>query len=436
MIVTKFGGSSLADSAQFQKVQAIVDADPERRVVVVSAPGKRFSGDNKITDLLYTLDGHLRYGVPDDGIWDSIAARYTEIRDSLGITIDIETELREFSATLSKTSDASLLVSRGEYFCARLMAAYLGFAFVDARDVIRFSFDGKLDLETSEALVREAYETYGKIVVPGFYGAFPNGDINLFSRGGSDITGSYLARFLGAQVYENWTDVSGIYSADPKIVEHPKPIASITYKELRELSYMGANVLHEESILPVQDCGIAIHIRNTNEPEGGGTFITKDADGRTPITGIAGKKGFISFIIHKKNMSGEIGFLRRVLSIFEKYSMSVEHIPTGMDVLSVIVSEEQAARYIHSILSEIESTLGATVTIDRNLSLIAIVGRNMAGHCGISSAVFRIFGEAGINIKVIVQSPDELNIIVGIDTEHHERAIACLYETLCQENLL
>lgn len=436
MIVTKFGGSSLADSAQFKKVKAIVEADPRRRVVVVSAPGKRGSGDNKITDLLYTLDGHLRYGVPDDKLWDSIAARYTEIAESLGLDIDIAAELAAFAKTLGKDTDQSFLVSRGEYFCAKLMSAYLGFAFVDAADVMRFSFDGKLDRKASGALVQAAFEKYGSMVVPGFYGSYPNGDIQLFSRGGSDITGSYLSEFLKAEMYENWTDVSGIYSADPRLAKDPKPIASITYKELRELSYMGANVLHEESILPVQDHGIAINIRNTNEPENRGTIITREAGSGTPVTGIAGKTGFLSFVIHKKHMSGEIGFLRRVLSVFEKYGINIEHIPTGMDVISVIVSEEQAAKHMHAILSEIESSLGAQVKVDRNLSLIAIVGRNMAGRYGISASVFSIFGKNGINVKVIVQSPDELNIIVGIDAEFHEKAIGCLYDGLCREGLL
>lgn len=436
MIVTKFGGSSLADSAQFKKVKAIVTSDKRRQVVVVSAPGKRYSGDNKITDLLYTLDGHLRYGVPDDKIWESVSERYREIAEALELDLDIAEELSELEKTLGKETDQNFLVSRGEYFCAKLMSAYLGFTFVDAAELMRFSFDGKLDLEASEALVKGAFEAYGNMVVPGFYGAYPNGDINLFSRGGSDITGSYLARFLNAEIYENWTDVSGIYSADPRLAEHPKPIDRITYKELRELSYMGANVLHEESILPVQDCGIAINIRNTNEPENSGTVITRDAGAGTPVTGIAGKTGFISFVIHKKHMSGEIGFLRRVLSIFEKYGINVEHIPTGMDIISVVVLEEQAAKHVHAILSEIENTLSADVTVDRNLSLIAIVGRNMAGHYGISASVFGIFGDNGINIKLIVQSPDELNIIVGIDAKYHEKAIGCLYNGLCREGLL
>ncbi len=436
MIVTKFGGSSLADSAQFQKVKSIIEADPERRVVVVSAPGKRHSDDTKVTDYLYTLGSHLKYGVPDDKIWNSVVERYKEIKESLNLTIDIEAELAEFAATFSKNIDQNCLVSRGEYFCARLMSSYLGFAFVDAADVMCFSYDGTLDVAESEKRVRAAYEKYGKIVIPGFYGAYPNGDINLFSRGGSDITGSYLSRFLGASIYENWTDISGIRSADPRLAENPKAIERITYEELRELSYMGASVLHEDSILPVQECGIAINLLNTNEPSHTGTIITKDAGKGTPITGIAGKKGFMCFVVHKKHMSSEVGFFRRVLSVFERFNISIEHTPTGMDMFGVIVSEEQVAKHIHSIIAEIENNFDAKVTLERGISLIAIVGRNMAGHFGICAAVFSILCEHQINVKMLAQSPDELNIIVGIDDANHGKAINGLYHGLCKANLL
>ena len=291
MIVTKFGGSSVADSTQFKKIKAIIEANPARRVVVVSAPGKRYSSDTKVTDYLYTLGSHLKYGVPDDRLWNAVVERYKEIKESLNLTIDIEAELAAFSSTFGKDIDQNCLVSRGEYFCARLMSDYLGFTFVDAADIMCFSYDGTLDIAESEKRVIAAFEKYGSIVVPGFYGAYPNGDINLFSRGGSDITGSYLARFLGASIYENWTDISGIRSADPRLAENPKAISRITYEELRELSYMGASVLHEDSILPVQECGIAINLLNTNEPDHPGTIITQDAGDGTPITGIAGKKG-------------------------------------------------------------------------------------------------------------------------------------------------
>ncbi len=436
MIVTKFGGSSVADSTQFQKIKSIIEANPARRVVVVSAPGKRFSGDTKVTDYLYTLGSHLKYGVPDDRIWNAIVERYKEIKESLQLSIDIEAELADFAKGFSKDIDQNLLVSRGEYFCARLMSSYLGFTFVDAADVMCFSYDGTLDIVESEKRVVEAYEKYGSIVIPGFYGAYPNGDINLFSRGGSDITGSYLARFLGASIYENWTDISGIRSADPRLADNPKAISRITYEELRELSYMGASVLHEDSILPVQECGIAINLLNTNEPEHAGTIITQDAGEGSPITGIAGKKGFMCFIVHKKHMSSEVGFFRKILSVFERYNISIEHTPTGMDMFGVIVSEEQIAKHTHTIISEIENNFDAKVTLERDISLIAIVGRNMAGHYGICASVFGILCENEINVKMIAQSPDELNIIVGVNGANHAKAIRSLYEGLCKAELL
>ncbi len=436
MIVTKFGGSSVADSAQFKKIKNIIESNPARRVVVVSAPGKRHSGDTKVTDYLYTLGSHLKYGVPDDRIWNAIVERYQEIKESLNLTIDIEGELAAFAKNFSKDIDQNYLVSRGEYFCARLMSNYLGFTFVDAADVMCFSYDGTLDVVESEKRVVEAYEKYGSIVMPGFYGAYPNGDINLFSRGGSDITGSYLSRFLGASIYENWTDISGIRSADPRLAENPKAISRITYEELRELSYMGASVLHEDSILPVQECGIAINLLNTNEPDHAGTIITQDAGEGTPITGIAGKKGFMCFVVHKKHMSSEVGFFRKVLSVFERFNISIDHTPTGMDMFGVIVSEEQVAKHIHSIISEIENNFDAKVTIERDISLIAIVGRNMAGHFGICASVFGILCKHEINIKMIAQSPDELNIIVGVNGANHAKAIRSLYEGLCEAGLL
>lgn len=435
MIITKFGGSSLASSAQFKKVKSIVTADKRRTVVVVSAPGKRFPGDNKLTDLLYILHGHLKYGVSDDGIWESVAARYREIAESLQIG-DIDRLLREFASTLSKNTDLNFLVSRGEYFCARLMSEYLGYAFVDAADILRFSFDGSLQLEESEKRTREAYESRGPMVVPGFYGAYPNGDICLFPRGGSDVSGAYLARFLQAETYENWTDVSGICAADPRIVKNPKTMEKITYEELRELSYMGAGVLHDESILPVQERGIDIFLKNTEKPTRPGTCITKDAGDGTPVTGIAGKKGFVSFTIHKKHMSSEVGFLRRVLSVFEKYGVNIEHTPTGMDSISVIVSEEQAAKPLYAIISEIEEMQGARVKLEKGLSLLAIVGRNMVGHSGICAAIFSILGKEKINVRMLAQAPEEVTVIVGIPEIDHERAIAALYEGLCEENLL
>ena len=436
MIVTKFGGSSLADSAQFKKVKSIIRSNPARRVVVVSAPGKRSSNDNKITDLLYTLGSHLKYGVPDDKIWVSIVNRYKEIKETLNLDIDIEAELNEFSKTFGKDINQDLLVSRGEYFCARLMSSYLGYTFVDAAEIIRFSYDGRLDVAESAKRIRAAFDQYGNIVVPGFYGAYPNGDINLLSRGGSDVTGAYLSKCLNADIYENWTDVSGIRAADPKLAKNPKAIQRVTYDELRELSYMGASVLHEDSILPVQEAGIAINLRNTNEPANPGTIISKEATDGTPITGLAGKKGFLCCAIYKQHMSSEIGFFRKVLSVFEKYNVNVEHTPTGMDMCGVIVSEEQAAKHIHTIIAEIKTMLHAEASIERDIALIAAVGRNMAGHPGICAAIFKILGERKINVKMIAQSPDEHNIIVGISADKYAEAISALYDGLCAENIL
>lgn len=436
MIVTKFGGSSLADSAQFEKVKNIVESDARRTVVVVSAPGKKKSGDNKITDLLYTLGGHLRYGVPDETIFAAIKERFVEIKTALSLDYDVGAELDELAASFSKTTDQNYLVSRGEYFSAKLMASCLGYTFVDAADVIKFDFDGTLDEKESARLIKSAYDKYGKIVVPGFYGAYPNGDINLFSRGGSDITGAYVARFLNAEIYENWTDVSGIFAADPRIVSMPKSIARITYEELRELSYMGANVLHEDSVLPVQEADIDINILNTEKPLDRGTIITREAGDGPFVTGIAGKKGFVSFDIHKKHMSGEVGFLRKVLSVFEKYGVNIEHTPSGMDVISVIVEDAKLKNATYPIISEIETTLGASVTLERGLSLIAVVGRNMAGKIGICSSMFGILGKNGVNIRLLAQAPDELTIIVGVAEADHEKAILGLYEGLRGEDLL
>ena len=423
MIVTKFGGSSLADSAQFRKVKEIIDADSRRCVVVVSAPGKRGADDNKITDLLYTLDGHLRYGVPDDKIWDSIAGRYTEIAKSLGLSIDIDAELRAFAKTLGKNTDQSLLVSRGEYFCARLMSAYLGFAFVDAADVIRFSFDGRLDLETSAR----------SLVVPGFYGAYPNGDIHLFSRGGSDITGSYLARFLNAEIYENWTDVSGIYSADPRLAKNPKPIERITYEELRELSYMGANVLHEDSILPVQDCGIAINIRNTNAPEEPGTMIVPDSTDEElsayTITGIAGKKDFTSINIHKDLMNSQIGFCRDVLNVLSEHQIPLEHMPSSIDSMTVIVDSAHLNGLEEEIRTEIiKAVQPDSIETEDGIALIAVVGRGMCRTRGVAARIFAALAHAHINVRMIDQGSSELNVIVAVKETDFEQAIRCIYD--------
>lgn len=435
MIVTKFGGTSMASAEQFKKVKSIIDANPQRQVVVVSAAGKKDSKDSKITDLLYTLHTHLIYGVPYDDIWGMIAGRYTEIANDLGLDYDIANDLNKLKSELNKNIDQAYLISRGEFLSAKLMSAYLGFDFVDAKDIIRFTYSGTVDTERSEQNAKKAFSSRGKIVVPGFYGSYPNGDICLFSRGGSDITGSYLARFLDARIYENWTDVPGTLTADPRIVDNPKTISQITYTELRELSYMGANVLHEDSIAPVQEKNITINIRNTNEPSCSGTIIKRECnDDSSVITGISGKKDFVSFDILKDRMSTEIGFTRRVLGIFEDYKINVEHIPTGIDSVSVIVSGTSVGSNMYDIVARIESELGAKVNAKKGIALIAIVGRNMVGKSGICARVFASLSAAGVNIKMIAQPPDETNIIVGVDNNNYQKAIKALYEDFEKAN--
>ena len=428
MIVTKFGGTSMASAEQFKKVKSIIDENPARQVVVVSAAGKKNSSDIKITDLLYTLHTHLVYGVPYDDIWGMISGRYIEIKEELGLNCDIEAELAKIKGELNKNLDQNYLISRGEYLSAKLMSAYLGFDFVDAKDIIRFTYSGTVDTERSEQNAKKAFSRRGNIVVPGFYGSYPNGEICLFSRGGSDITGSYLARFLNARIYENWTDVPGTLTADPRIVDNPKTISQITYTELRELSYMGANVLHEDSITPVQEKNISINIRNTNEPSCPGTIIKRECnDDSAVITGISGKKDFVSFDILKDHMSTEIGFTRRVLEIFEDYKINVEHIPTGIDSVSVVVSGTSVGSNMYDIVARIENELGARVRAKKELALIAIVGRNRVGKSGICARIFASLSAVGINIKMIAQPPDETNIIVGVDNSNYKKAIKALY---------
>lgn len=436
MIVTKFGGSSLASATQLKKVKNIISANPDRQVVVVSAPGKRDSSDYKITDLLYTLRSHFKYGIPDDGIREMIIERYTKIKEELDLDIDIEKEINEFFKSCSKKTNTATVVSRGEYFSAKLVAKFLGFSFVDAADILTFNFDGKIDYEKSKQAVIEAIDKYGNIVVPGFYGAYPDGDIHLLSRGGSDVTGAWLAAFLDADVYENWTDVSGIYAADPRIARGARTIKTITYEELREMSYMGANVLHEDSILPCQKADIPINILNTNDPENSGTIITSEAVHLHPITGIAGKQGYVSFIVNKEHIAGEVGFIYRLLSIFNKYDVSVEHIPTGMDTVSIVTYSDEVKNCTHKIVADIANEFDCEVYVERDIALIALVGRQMQGSVGISAKIFEILRDENINVKMMVQTPDEMTLVVGVDDEDSTTAIAALYEGLSEANLL
>ncbi len=430
-VVTKFGGSSLASAKQFKKVKDIVLADPKRKIVVVSALGKRDSNDSKITDLLYILHAHLKYSVPYEDVWKIIYDRYVEVRDDLKIDYKIEDELNLIKSQLDKNIPQDYLVSRGEFLAGKLMSSYLGYEFLDAKDAIEFNYDGTVNFDATEQKTKAKIAELKKVVVPGFYGAYANGVIKLFSRGGSDITGSIMAKSVNASIYENWTDVSGIMVTDPRIVKNPKTIKEITYNELRELSYMGANVLHEDSIFPVQELNIPIKILNTNEPNCEGTIISHECkDNSQAITGIAGKKNFVAITITKMHMSNEVGFLRKTLSIFERYNISVEHMPTGIDTTSIVVARDQVEKCLYELVVDIKQELNAEVTVWEDVALIAVVGRNMANKRGLCGKLLTVLGENGVNMKMIDQGPDELNIILGINNCDYEKAIKVIYDNI------
>ena len=432
--VTKFGGSSMADAGQYRKVRDILLSDPQRRVVIVSAAGKRDKNDHKITDLLYLCHAHTQYGVDCDRIFDMITSRYLEVRDELGIQLDLETEFAALKQRLdAKAVSQDELVSRGEYFSAKLMAAFLGFEFVDAADWVKFNMDGTVDKDASYAALRSMVKGKG-IVTPGFYGVMPSGAIRTFSRGGSDITGALAAAALDAEVYENWTDVSGILMADPRIVENPQPIPEVTYDELRELSYSGAQVLHEGTIFPVREKHIPLNIRNTNAPEDPGTMIREsfdtDADPNRFITGITGKKDFTIISLSKRGLSNEVGILRKVLSVLERHNISIDYVPNGIDSVSVVMPTDAIASSLYTILSEIQQDVKPdTLQVHDQIAVVAAVGRRMAFRPGISGKVFAALGQAGINIRMINQGPDELNIIFGVDNRDFAEAIRILYNS-------
>ena len=434
MKVVKFGGSSRADANQYRKVRDILLADPERRVVIVSAAGKRFGSDHKITDLLYLCHAHTQYGVDCSNIFEMIRSRYLEIRDELGIQLDLESEFAALKSGLDrKMVSQDELASRGEYFSAKLMAAYLGFAFVDAADWVRFKYDGTVDQSATYELLKERDKGFG-MVIPGFYGRMPDGKIRTFTRGGSDITGALAAAALDADVYENWTDVSGILMADPRIVENPQTIPEVTYDELRELSYSGAQVLHEGTIFPVREKKIPLNIRNTNDPQDPGTMIRErfegDSDPHRFITGITGKKDFTIIALTKRGMSNQVGVLRRVLSVLERHNLSVDYVPNGIDNVSVVLSTEDVAPCLYAVLGEIQKEVEPdSLTVHDQIAVVAAVGRKMAFRPGISGQIFAALGQAGINIRMINQGPDELNIIFGVDNRDFSQAIRVLYNS-------
>ena len=433
--IAKFGGSSLADAAQFQKVKRIVESDETRAVVVVSAPGKQAGGGHKVTDLLYLCHAHLKYGVSYESIFSMVEERFYAIREGCGLTLDLGAEFYALRSEMDRDISVDYLVSRGEYLAAKLMAEYLGFAFLDAKSWLCFRYDGKVDYEKSNALLKEALLKHRRLVIPGFYGAMPDGRVRVMARGGSDVTGAVAAAAAGADVCENWTDVSGILMADPRIVKDPRPIARITYSELRELSYMGADVLHEETVFPVREKRIPLNIKNTNDPEAPGTLIEEAFEeensdaARRFITGISGRKNYSVITVCKAHMSGDAGVLRRVIEIFERYGVGLEHIPSGVDSFSVVVSAERVKNDLYDIIAEIRARVEPdSVKVTENISLVAAVGRRMIFRPGISGRLFGALGESGVNIRMIAQGPEEVSIVVGVDNADFEKTIRVLYD--------
>lgn len=430
--VAKFGGSSVADAIQIGKIRDIINADDERRYIIVSAPGKRFSGDNKVTDLLYLCKTHMDHNLPHDQILQVIEDRYVAAAVGMGLDIDYG---KEFSVIRDKIArgeaTADYMASRGEYLNAMLCAKVMGFDFVDTAGLIQFDAKGKLkEEETNEALKAELSK-HEYAVIPGFYGTSEDGSIKTFSRGGSDITGALVARAVEADIYENWTDVSGFLMADPRIIDNPKPIAKVSYAELRELSYMGASVLHDEAIYPAKKAGIPINIKNTNIPEDPGTIISADyeiTDGRV-ITGIAGSKDFTSINLSKSNMSSEKGFVRKFAGILEDHDISIEHVPTGIDTMSAIMSNKDIEGKEEDIIAACKSILKVdTIEISNDMALIATVGVGMAARLGTSATIFKALAEAGINVRMIDQGSSEINVIVGVANSDFEKAIKAIYE--------
>ena len=430
--VLKFGGSSLADAAHFRAVADIVKAEPDRRYVVASAPGKRMSGDTKVTDLLYKCYELASNEEDITEVFEEIKSRYNDIIAELGIELDLTESFEKIRMSLLHSTGRDYIASRGEYLNAMILAKFLGFDFIDAENVIFFKDNGAFDEEKTNKVLAEELTQHEKAVIPGFYGVMPNGTIKTFSRGGSDITGSIVARAAEADLYENWTDVSGFMMADPRIIENPCSIETITYRELRELSYMGATVLHEDAIFPVRYAKIPINIRNTNAPKDDGTMIvaeTKDFDTEKVITGIAGKKGFSVITIEKDMMNSEVGFGRKVLEILEDNEISFEHLPSGIDNMSVVVSSASIKGRRDKIVSSIRRAVKAdSVTIEDDLALIAVVGRAMVKAKGTAARVFDAISGADVNIRMIDQGSSEFSIIVGIEERDFNKALEAIYK--------
>ncbi len=429
--VVKFGGSSLADAEQFRKVAEIVKADPDRRYVVASAPGKRYAGDVKVTDMLYRCYEMVRNHEDITEYYGNISDRYNGIIRDLGLSFDITGELEYIRNGIQHHTGRDFVASRGEYLNSLILAKFLGFDFIDAESVIHFKDNGAYDEEKTDLELKAELKKHTYAVIPGFYGVMPNGTIKTFSRGGSDVTGSIVARACEAELYENWTDVSGCLMADPRIVADPRPIRTVTYRELRELSYMGATVLHEEAIFPVRNAGIPINIRNTNEPTAPGTMIVasaSDYDKEAVITGIAGKKGLSVITIEKDMMNAEIGFGRRVLDVLEDYEIPFEHLPSGVDTMSVVVPTQELDERRERVIAGINKRVNPdSVVCEDGLALLAVVGRGMVKAKGTAARVFSSITVADVNIRMIDQGSSELNIIVGVEEHDLEKAMNAIY---------
>ena len=429
--VAKFGGSSVADALQIEKIKNIVEKDGDIKYVVVSAPGKRFSEDSKVTDLLYLCKTHIEHRIPYEQIFQVICDRFMAAEVNLGVDIDLNSEFDEIRKNLEDNATADYIASRGEYLNAKLIAAYLGYDFVDSKKMIRFDEKGRIMEDLTNREIAKELANHETAVIPGFYGLKVDGTIKTFSRGGSDITGALVARAVEADVYENWTDVSGFLMADPRIVKDPKPISTVSYKELRELSYMGASVLHEDAIYPARIANIPINIRNTNEPENPGTMITSEPakleEGQI-IAGIAGSKDFTVITMYKALLSSERGFIRKMSGVLEDFDIPIEHIPSGVDTLSVVISNKQLGGKLEDILDEFERQLKPDhMEVSDDIALIATVGAGMSLRTGVSAKLFTALAEEKVNIRMIDQGSSEMNIIVGVENRDFEKAIKAIY---------
>lgn len=429
--VVKFGGSSLASAEQFKKVADIIHADEARRFVVPSAPGKRFDNDTKVTDMLYECYALASKGKDYKEVLQKIKDRYNEIISELGLSVNLEKEFDIMEACFIGKAGRDYAASRGEHLNGMLLADYLGYEFIDAAEVIFFDDNGSFDDNKTNEILSARLENVENAVIPGFYGSMPNDTIKTFSRGGSDVTGSIVAKAVRADLYENWTDVSGFLIADPRVIDNPKVIKTITYKELRELSYMGATVLHEDAIFPVRKEGIPINIKNTNAPDDEGTVIVESTSKKPDytITGIAGKRGFTAVSIEKDMMNLELGFGRRILEVFEKNGLSFEHMPSGIDTMSIIVQQSEFEKKEQEVLAGIHrNTQPDSIEIESDIALIAVVGRGMKSTRGTAGRIFSALAHAHVNVKMIDQGSSELNIIIGVKDEDFEKALTAIYD--------